>query len=586
MIAKEGRTKLEQLFGLDLRSLAVLRIGLALLILTDLFKRAFDLQSHYSDEGILPRSVLIEQNLNPWRWSIHLFSGQALFQGVLFILAGAIAIALLFGYRTRFVTIISWALLLSLQLRNPLINNAGDVELRLILFWSIFLPLGAHYSVDRALNSSSRILPKRLLSPATVALTLQVCFVYWFTWSLKSDPIWHTEGSAVYYALNLDYLVTPIGKFLLNFPSLLVFLTFTTLWFELLGPFLLFVPFRTDFFRFLAVMLFVGLHLGFGAGLLIGLFPYVSAVAWLAFLPSGFWQVISQRFSKSTNQEIKVYYNQKQDFSHKIAYLLRTFLILPKVQLLPAQQEAEILAAMKGRKSLAVSNGKGKLYFQTDAVAYLFRLSPLFHFLAAFIPWKIIKFLGQKFALLPTKSFLKFRPLKISTSRRINLVVSFLFILVSWWNFRTIAPDIFKIPKDADAFVRVLGLDQTWNMFTPHPPTKDGWYVIPGKLRDGTEIDLFQGGESVSWEKPKLVSGTFGNMRWRKYIMMLHRKDKKKYRLYYGRYLCRSWNNRHKAAQHLDTFEINFMLEKTLPDYQTPKVERLRIWKHTCSKGS
>ncbi len=586
MIAKEGRTKLEQLFGLDLRSLALLRIGLALLIIVDLFKRAFDLQAHYSDEGILPRSVLIEQNLNPWRWSIHLFSGQTLFQGFLFILAGAIALALLVGYRTRFVTILSWALLLSLQLRNPLIINAGDVELRLILFWSIFLPLGACYSVDRALNSSSRTLPKRILSPATVALTLQVCFIYWFTWALKSDPIWHTEGSAVYYALNLDYLVTPIGKFLLNFPSLLVFLTFVTLWLELLGPFLLFIPFCADFFRFLAVILFIGLHIGFGSGLLIGLFPYVSAIAWLGFLPSGFWLIISRRFRKSTNQEIQVYYNQKQDFSKKIAYLLPTFLILPDVQILPAQEKAEILAAMKGGKSLAVSNEQGKLFFQANAVTYLFRLSPLFRPFAAILPRKVIKFLGQKVPLLPTKSFLKFRPLKIHTSRKANIFVSFLFILVCWWNFRTVAPDVFKIPKDADAFVRILGLDQTWNMFTPHPPTKDGWYVIPGKLRDGTEIDLFQGGDSVSWEKPKLVSGTFRNMRWRKYTMMLHRKDKKKYRLYYGRYLCRSWNRRHKVSQQLDTFEIDFMLERTLPSYQTPKVEKLRIWKHSCSKGS
>ncbi|NJO94024.1 MAG: HTTM domain-containing protein [Hydrococcus sp. RM1_1_31] len=273
MIAQKRKAKLEQLFGLDLRSLALLRIGLAVLLLVDLFKRAQDIQAHYSDRGILPREVLIEHNLNLWRWSLHLFSGQALFQGLLFILAGAIALALLIGYRTRFVTILSWALLFSLQMRNPLIINAGDVELRLVLFWSIFLPLGACYSIDNAFNSSPRILPTRILSAATVALTLQVCFVYWFTCALKSDPIWHTEGSAVYYALNLDYLVTPIGKFLLNFPSLLVFLTFTTIWFELLGPFLLFIPFRTDLFRFLAVILFILLHIGFGSGLSIGLFP-------------------------------------------------------------------------------------------------------------------------------------------------------------------------------------------------------------------------------------------------------------------------------------------------------------------------
>ena len=42
------------------------------------------------------------------------------------------------------------------------------------------------------------VLPKRTISFGTLALTMQVCFVYWFSWLHKSDPIWHQEGSAVY----------------------------------------------------------------------------------------------------------------------------------------------------------------------------------------------------------------------------------------------------------------------------------------------------------------------------------------------------------------------------------------------------
>ncbi|NET13417.1 MAG: hypothetical protein F6K08_11435, partial [Okeania sp. SIO1H6] len=44
---------LEKLFGLDLRSLALFRIGLALIIITDLIIRAGDLTAHYSDAGVL-----------------------------------------------------------------------------------------------------------------------------------------------------------------------------------------------------------------------------------------------------------------------------------------------------------------------------------------------------------------------------------------------------------------------------------------------------------------------------------------------------------------------------------------------------
>ena len=46
---------LSDVFGIDTRSLAVFRIGLALTILLDLVLRAQDLGAHYTDAGVLPR---------------------------------------------------------------------------------------------------------------------------------------------------------------------------------------------------------------------------------------------------------------------------------------------------------------------------------------------------------------------------------------------------------------------------------------------------------------------------------------------------------------------------------------------------
>ncbi|NES03254.1 MAG: hypothetical protein F6K22_10575 [Okeania sp. SIO2F4] len=127
-------------FNLDLRSLALFRVGSALIIIVDLIQRFPDIKAHYTDFGILPRGPLIEQFLNPWLWSLHLFSGNVLFQGLLFTVAFICAIALLVGYRTQLFTILSWVLLAYLHSRNNIILNAGDYELRLLLFWGIFLP--------------------------------------------------------------------------------------------------------------------------------------------------------------------------------------------------------------------------------------------------------------------------------------------------------------------------------------------------------------------------------------------------------------------------------------------------------------
>ena len=62
---------------------------------------------------------------------------------------------LVLGWKTRFATIASWVLLLSLQNRNTMILSGEDNLALLLLFWGMFLPLGARYSVDSALDSNA-----------------------------------------------------------------------------------------------------------------------------------------------------------------------------------------------------------------------------------------------------------------------------------------------------------------------------------------------------------------------------------------------------------------------------------------------
>ncbi len=106
----------------------------------------------------------------------------------------------------------SWCLLLSLHRRNPEIDSAADILLHLLLFWAQFLPLGACWSLDARKSLRPRAATLGLRSAGTVAFILQVCFVYWFTAALKTDASWRTEGSAVYYALNVEQLVRPLGQ--------------------------------------------------------------------------------------------------------------------------------------------------------------------------------------------------------------------------------------------------------------------------------------------------------------------------------------------------------------------------------------
>ncbi|MEA2292436.1 MAG: hypothetical protein QOE86_75, partial [Solirubrobacteraceae bacterium] len=283
-------------FAADLRSLAAFRIVLGLLVLVDLADRARNLTAHYTDAGVLPRADLLANReiLDSSFFSLNLISGGASVQAALFAIAALAALALLVGYATRLMTLIVWLLVVSIEWRNPLIGGGGEILLRLLLFWGMFLPLGAVWSIDRLRQRGAPPPSPRLVSVPAAALFLQIAFVYWFAFMLKSGPEWKWDGTALARALTLEQFAKPAATFLLGFPALLTVLTFGVLALEGLGPFLLFSPFRTGTFRTLAVALFMGFHLGIWLTLGMGIFPAVAGLAMVCFLPPGFWDRVER----------------------------------------------------------------------------------------------------------------------------------------------------------------------------------------------------------------------------------------------------------------------------------------------------
>lgn len=305
------RFNLSQIFGIDLRALALFRVMLALVLLFDLLLRFSDIGAFYTDAGVLPRSAQIELYSGlPSLVSLHLMSGSLGVQLVLFALSFAAALALLVGYRTLTATFVSWVLLVSLHNRNPMVLQGGDVLLRLLLFWSLFLPLGARASLDRLFASPvsgtddgpAQANPI-LVSTATLAALLQVCFVYWFTSAMKTGAPWRVDGTALGYALSIDQLSRPFGRFLLGFPDLLRPLTFFTLALERFGPFLALLPFWR--LRFAMVIIFIGFHFVMGLCLTLGIFTWIAPVAWLLFIPAGAWNWLERRLA-SPPQKVQI----------------------------------------------------------------------------------------------------------------------------------------------------------------------------------------------------------------------------------------------------------------------------------------
>lgn len=287
--------------SVDLRSLAVLRIGLALLLIADLVTRWGDLTAHYTDAGVLPRALLFESEGFRAYLSLHSLHGSGMWQAILFAAAGYFAITLLLGIRTRLATFGCWVLLLSLHHRNPVILQAGDALLRLLLFWGMLLPLGARWSLDS--TSGPLTLYRRkdnsLLSVAGVAILLQVCLVYWFTATFKDHPMWWNQNAA-YFALHVDQLVTPFGMWLRQIDWLLPILTKAAFTMAIAAPLLVFCPVWTGTARMIVILAMIATHVALAMSLNLGLLPYVAALSWLVFIPGRFWDWIKKMFRRQS----------------------------------------------------------------------------------------------------------------------------------------------------------------------------------------------------------------------------------------------------------------------------------------------
>jgi hypothetical protein len=256
-------------------------------LLADLFLRSKVIRSHYTDVGVLPRS---EQALlvPAHELSVHTLSGAFWFQAALFAVAGLVALSLVVGYRTRTATVVSWFLLLSVHNRNPLIESGG-VLLRLLLFWGVFLPLGARWSVDALGRADSR---ERVTSVASAAVLSQMVLLYGsnLIWKLAS-PLW-LDGYGMNRAFSRRMSTRWLGDVLAQHPDLLHLLSPTWPLLLFCSPFLLL---STDRRRTAIVAAFVAFHLAMSLSLVLGVFTLALVVGLLPFLPASVWDALERR---------------------------------------------------------------------------------------------------------------------------------------------------------------------------------------------------------------------------------------------------------------------------------------------------
>ncbi len=515
------------------------------------------------------------------------------------MIAGFCFLCLTLGYRTRLFTVFSWIFFVSFSARAPAISHGGDDLIRMALFWMIFVPANHFFSVDKVLSlfknfnsepSSKSKANVTELSFATCALSGQLIAVYFFTVLLKWHPVWTTEASAIYYSLQIDQYITPIAQLLQKLPyEWMRILTHLTLVIEFCVPFLVFIPFKNSFFRWVSILTLVGFHLGLFFTFYLGTFPWICMAYWMIFIPTSFWE--KQLARLQTNKKATIYYDGGCNYCLKMIYLLKTFLILPGVTSNRAQDFPAANDLMVTNNSWIIQKSEGTFHTHFNGFIELLRLSP-FHFITPLFNNRPISLLGHSIyirqaanrkSMANILNYLKPSPLTSTLGFIPQTFVLFFFAIAMYWCVALHSDeDRWKIASPIDEIGSFLRLHQKWDMFAPYPWKDDGWIVVDAKLLSGESWDILSN-QKVDFSKPQDFTVVFKNTAVRKYLINLYNVDYSNYRLFYGQHLCAKWNTRNPGQRKVDTFKIYYVLEQTPEPGKNPAIPENRLlWDHHC----
>ncbi|HWO11584.1 MAG TPA: hypothetical protein VNN80_18950 [Polyangiaceae bacterium] len=215
----------EKYLSVDLRVLGVLRVGYGLVLLCDLVRRAQVLELFYSNDGVLSNHYVMFSPQDAFQFSLlDAFSTPAEVR-VAFGLMALVYALLTLGWHTRLAQVLALLALASSNARNLFAEDDGVAALIALGVWTLFLPLGARYSLDALLQEArlphaaarvrwrQRLLQTPFVSLAVLAASLQLLAICWLSAAHQVGATWQS-GEAVHYLLWQRRLVTGFGSWL------------------------------------------------------------------------------------------------------------------------------------------------------------------------------------------------------------------------------------------------------------------------------------------------------------------------------------------------------------------------------------
>lgn len=525
--------------SLDLRSLALLRAGLAGALLIDALSRLCSAGLLYADSGLLPRAVAA-QWLEPTRLSLHMANGSTLFALALCLLQAGAAFALLIGWRSRVASLLCWLLAVSAAARNPLAISAGEALAISLLFWGLFLPWSARWSVDEALHHTQANGAAQWSSVAGAALFLQVLLLPVF--SALEMLAWPASGGLLQALLTLPDTLSLPGRWLLQMTEVRAAIEFALIGLPFLILILVLLGLRYASLRRLALALYLLLAL---FGLISGsasLLPWLVLIGAGLLIDSALWARLADL---GIQGEQRLYHREHDQNEAQVARLLQRFLCLTRTQVLPDPHSARAARLLQGSTRLVLIDPQDRAHLDADAVRELLRQSPLLLPLRPLLNLKLIaglyalklRMLCRLAPMLAANpaSTAPLLPTHYRSTSALALLTGTVLLSLQLATLGWLPRDVQNLSA---AVLRPLALDQAELRSLPMPPLQDRWIVVPGERRDGRQIDVLAAdGRPPQFDRNRfpLLPGARG----RQYEQALTDADAGPARAALAAYLCR-----------------------------------------------
>ncbi|MFJ6415968.1 HTTM domain-containing protein [Paeniglutamicibacter sp. NPDC091659] len=232
-----------------------------------------------------------------YKWPLDILreAGTGFFWGW-YAVAILLAIAFIFGWRTRVITPLFFVFYTAINAQNTPIADGGNYFIRIMLIYMIFADISRRWSLDarrRSLrgNNSETQIGTVLHNLALCLIVAQLCLVYFEAGMYKVQGSLWQSGEAMYYPISSKaYGIFPwLSELLTANTWMVVLLTYFTVVVQIAFPFLLF----NRVTRRIALISILGMHVGIAVVMGLPFFSGIMASADAVLVSAATWVTIA-----------------------------------------------------------------------------------------------------------------------------------------------------------------------------------------------------------------------------------------------------------------------------------------------------